>query len=191
MRRPLNDRILVESQQSIEALLSDLLTAPYYQLVVTEGRIDGIVTVSDLNKAPVRVLAYATVARLETAMSAAIRAVANNDDNAAIGHLGESAAGQVRGYHQDLREQHLNVALLDATTFKQKGIILAELNVYADGDDRAMKSEFNGLYKRLRNPLMHMSPFVGESIPDLQRFAADLKQARRRTQEALRAAGSR
>jgi CBS domain-containing protein len=71
--RPLDDGVLVESQRSIEALIDDLLDPPYYQLVVSDGRIDGIVTASDLNKAPVRVLAYATVARLETAMTAATR----------------------------------------------------------------------------------------------------------------------
>ena len=50
MRR-LNDRMLVESQRPIQALLRDLLDPPYYPLVVTQGRIDGIVTASDLNKA--------------------------------------------------------------------------------------------------------------------------------------------
>ncbi|MDA0184055.1 CBS domain-containing protein [Solirubrobacter phytolaccae] len=82
--RTLDDRIVVESRQTIERLLQDLLSPPYYQLVVTDGRIDGIVTVSDLNKAPVRVLAYATMARLETAMSVAIRTVTRNSDEAAI-----------------------------------------------------------------------------------------------------------
>jgi CBS-domain-containing membrane protein len=186
--RTLDDRIVVESRQSIERLLRDLLSPPYYQLVVTDGRIDGIVTVSDLNKAPVRVLAYATVARLEAAMSVAIRTVTRNSDEAAIQALGEGGAGQVRGHHRQLREQHLNVALLDATTFRQKGIILAKLRVFADGDDRTIQAEFDGLYERLRNPLMHTSPFVGESIPGLQRFAEDLERARQRTKEALVAA---
>jgi hypothetical protein len=70
--RPLSDRILIESQSSLESLLQDLLRPPFYQLVVTAGQIDGIVTVSDLNKAPVRVLRYATVAHLETATAQAI-----------------------------------------------------------------------------------------------------------------------
>jgi CBS domain-containing protein len=182
--RPLDDSVLVESQRSIEGLLEDLLEAPYYQLVVSEGRIDGIVTASDLNKAPVRVLAYTTVARLETAMTAAIRHVTEDDDEAAIRTLGNSGAGQVRSDHERLREGNLNAALLAATTFKQKGVILARLGVFDGGD--AVEQEFDDLYQHLRNPLMHMTPFVAESIEGLREFAADLATARRRTDEALR-----
>jgi CBS domain-containing protein len=181
--RPLDDSVLVESQRSIEGLLEDLLEAPYYQLVVSDGRIDGIVTASDLNKAPVRVLAYATVARLETAMTAAIRQVTNGDDEAAIRTLGSSGAGQVRSDHERLREGNLNAALLAATTFKQKGVILARLGVFDGGD--AVEQQFDDLYQHLRNPLMHMTPFVAESIVGLREFAADLATARRRTREAL------
>lgn len=181
--RPLDDSILVESQRSIEGLLEDLLEAPYYELVVSEGRIDGIVTASDLNKAPVRVLAYTTVARLETAMAGAIRHATKGDDEAAIRTLGSSGAGQVRSDHERLREGNLNAALLAATTFKQKGVILARLGVFAGGD--AVEQEFDDLYQHLRNPLMHMTPFVAESIEGLREFAADLATARRRTDEAL------
>ena len=184
--RPLDDSVLVESQRSIEGLLEDLLEAPYYQLVVSDGRIDGIVTASDLNKAPVRVLAYATVARLETAMSAAIRRATGGDDEAAVRTLGGSGAGQVRADHARLREGDLNASLLDATTFKQKGVILARLGVFDGGD--AVEHEFDDLYQRLRNPLMHMTPFVAESIAGLREFASDLATARRRTDEALRTA---
>ena len=185
----LNDRILVESHQSIEGLLEDLLRAPYYQLVVTHGRIDGIVTASDLNKAPVRVMAYATVARLETAMSVAIRTLTNEDDDAAIAHLGDDGAGRVRGHHKWLRKKHLNIALLDATSLKQKGIILARLGVFGADDDGAIEDEFEGLHERLRNPLMHMSPFVGDSIERLRDFADDLARARGHTLDALDACG--
>ncbi len=52
--RPLTDRMLVEGSCSLERLLADLLEPPYYQLVVTAGNIDAIVTVADLNKAPLR-----------------------------------------------------------------------------------------------------------------------------------------
>jgi CBS domain-containing protein len=186
--RPLNDGVLVESQRSIEGLLEDLLEAPYYQLVVSEGRIDGIVTASDLNKAPVRVLAYATVARLETAMTAAIRHATKGDDEAAVRTLGGSGAGQVRADHERLKEGNLNAALLAATTFKQKGIILARLGVFGGGD--TVEQEFDDLYQRLRNPLMHMTPFVAESIAGLREFATDLATARRRTDEALRTAAA-
>jgi CBS domain-containing protein len=183
--RPLSDRMLVESNRSLEGLLEDLLHAPYYQLDVTQGRIDGIVTASDLNKAPVRVWAYATVARLETAMAAAIRNATGEDDDVAVSKLGDGGAGQVRGAHKDLLAGALNADLLDATTFKQKGVILARLGVGGSENAEVIEREFEHLYRQLRNPLMHMSPFVAESIEGLRVFAGDLARARTRTREAL------
>jgi predicted transcriptional regulator len=185
--RPLVGRMLVECRCSLEGLLTDLVVPPYYQLVVTAGQIDGIVTVADLNKAPVRVMAYATVAHLETAMANAIRNRTNGDDKVAVAMLGPDSAAQVSDAHRRLREGYLNADLLDATTFKQKGVILAELGVFGQSSSSTVKREFEGLYERLRNPLMHMSPFVAESIDGLRDFVADLEQARRRTHEAVAA----
>ena len=122
--RPLSARMLIESQSSLEGVFSNLLAPPYYQLVVTAGQIDGIVTVADLNKAPVRVLLYATVAHLETAMARAIREITADDDELAVANLGEDAAAQVRDAHQRLKQGRLNADLLDATTLKQKGALL-------------------------------------------------------------------
>lgn len=185
--RPLSDRMLIESQSSLEGLLSDLLAPPYYQLVVTAGQIDGIVTVADLNKAPVRVLSYATMAHLETAMAAAIRRLTNGDDEFAVAKLGDDAAAQVADAYRRLRRGSLNADLLDATTLRQKGVILAGLGVFQDAGHRSVESEFEHLYEQLRNPLMHMSPFVADSIDGLRAFAADLDQARHRTRQALAA----
>jgi CBS domain-containing protein len=186
--RSLTDRMLVESRCSLERLFRDLLSPPFYQLVVTAGQVDGIVTVADLNKAPVRVVSYTTVARLETAMGAAIRSKTNHDDDAAIAELGKDAAAQVRDLHRRLKAAYLNVDLLDATTFKQKGMILAGLSVFENSGEITVRSEFELLYERLRNPLMHMGPLVAESIDGLREFAADLERARYRTAQAIAAA---
>jgi hypothetical protein len=187
--RSLSDRMLIESQSSLEDLLIDLLMPPYYQLVVTAGHIDGIVTVADLNKAPVRVLSYATIAHLETAMSHAIRHLTGSDDKHAVGLLGRDGAAQVSAVQRQLSRGKLNADLLDATTLKQKGIILSELGVFEDAGGVSLRDELQHLYEQLRNPLMHMSPFVADSIDGLREFAADLAQARRRTQQAVAAAG--
>jgi predicted transcriptional regulator len=183
--QPLSDRMLVESQRSLEGLLDELLTPPYYQLVVTAGHIDGIVTASDLNKAPVRVMAYATIAHLETVMTAAIREKTDSDDAAAVGELRLSGAKQVNAAYRKLRRGDLNATLLDATTFKQKGVILAELGIFAPCGVISVEAEFDALYKRLRNPLMHAHPFVADSIAGLRDFSGLLARARARAAEAL------
>lgn len=184
----LSERMLVESQRSLEGLFDELLAPPYYQLVVTGGQIDGIVTASDLNKAPVRVMAYATIAHLETAMTVAIRKTTDFNDEAAIAELGGSGSKQVQAAYRKLRRGDLNASLLDATTFKQKGVILAGVGVFEGVDDDSVEAEFDALYKRLRNPLMHAKPFVADSIDGLRDFAALLGRARARAHEALAAA---
>lgn len=186
--RPLSDRMLVESGRSLDGFVDKLLAAPYYQLVVTDGRLDGIVTASDLNKAPVRVLAYAAVAHLETAMTVAIRARTDQDDNAAVAELGPDGREQVRSEHRKLLRGNLNADVLDATTFKQKGVILAGLGVFKPHGGNPVDEEFGVLYERLRNPVMHMSPFVAESLEGLRDFASYLGRVNARTREALAAA---
>ncbi len=118
-------------------------------------------------------------------MKVAIRVRTGGDDEEAVSLLGEGGAAQVRGAHGHLLHANLNAELLEATSFKQKGVILAALGVFTGSD---VTGEFDRLYARLRNPLMHASPFVADSIDGLRGFAVDLAVARSRTQDAIDAA---
>jgi hypothetical protein len=123
-------------------------------------------------------------------MVAAIRRKTDRDDEVAIAVLARDSRRRVRELHRRLHDAFLNADLLDATTFRQKAIILAELQVFASTTGTPVRDEFGKLYERLRNPLMHTGPIVADSIDGLRDFAGFLERARSRTEEALDAASS-
>jgi predicted transcriptional regulator len=179
MRRLAAD-MLIESTARLDRVLEVLLEPPYYRLVLREGRVDSIVTPSDLNKLPVRVVAFTMLAHLEAAAVLAIDAP-REEHLDAVALLGTDEAAQVDAEWRRLQNQRLDLSPLDVTTLAQKGAILAALHLFLDSEE-AVK-DFRRIYARLRNPVMHVGDYVSDSLPELQAFIADLDVVRRRTDE--------
>jgi hypothetical protein len=74
------------------------------------------------------------VAHLEATMTEAI-AECTADECTAVDLLGRDEAAQVRGEHRRVRRNSVNPSLLEVTNLKQKGLILAEADVFPDGRD--------------------------------------------------------
>jgi predicted transcriptional regulator len=70
--RLLDDSVLVSSDEPLTKFVP-LLKKSSYRLVLVGTEIKGIVTRSDIGKAPVRLLAFTLVSHLETAMTELIR----------------------------------------------------------------------------------------------------------------------
>jgi hypothetical protein len=70
----------------------------------------------------------------------------------------------------------------------QKGEILARGHVFS-GDPVEISEEFKDLYEQLRNPLMHASQYVDDSVAALNLLARRLAFIRARTAEAAAAVG--
>ena len=151
--RPLAGDMLVEGRRPLDGFVRDLLERPYYRLVVRGGKTDAIVTPADLNKLPVRVYAYALLAHLEATMLEAIKRRCDPED--AIERLPEGGAVQIRNDYSRLAHRWLNPSLLTMTSFKQKGEILGSLGIFQPVGSASISDEFEGVYDRLRNPLMH------------------------------------
>lgn len=180
--RSLAGDMLIEGKAPLGRLLDELLRAPHYRLVVRNGVLDGIVTPSDLSKLPMRVLAFAMLAQLETVMLVAIRSRYTAEEDA-VDALGADAAAQILGDLSALHEKQLDPALLEVTTLRQKGEILARAGVFA-GDVAEVCDGFRDLYDELRNPLMHASQYVDDSIAALIALQQRLDFVRARTTEA-------
>lgn len=129
--------------------------------------IDAIVTPSDANKLPVRLVAFTMVVHLEAAMLAVARLRAHGDDEVALCELSDGGYGQVIGLQRQMAERRLNVAPLDVTSLKQKAQILVGQGVFADAADAL--EDFSAIYEHLRNPLMHTTPYVSDSLESLTR----------------------
>jgi predicted transcriptional regulator len=180
--------MLIESTTRLDRVLAVLLETPYYRLVLREGRVDAIVTPSDLNKLPVRVLAFTMLAHLEAVALVAIGQL-TDDDREAVGLLGRHEAAQVSDLWGRLRSKRLDVSVVDMTSLPQKGRILAALGVFPDSAKDVVR-DFDGIYKRLRNPVMHGGSYVSDSIDELRCFADDLQIVRRRTDEIHESVGA-
>ena len=129
-KQALDPRMLVEAREPLASFVPALAVRPYY-LVLQERRVSGIVTPSDGNKLPVRVVAYTMVAYLESLALEAARRIAGSDE-AAIAALGVDSEAQIRGNYARFHRGRLEINLLDATSFRQKGHILAALNAFDD-----------------------------------------------------------
>ena len=182
LMRPLAGDMLIEGKAPLAGLVDELLRPPHYRLAVRNGILDGIVTPSDLSKLPMRVLAFAMLAQLETVMLVAIRLRYPAEEDA-IDALGSDASAQILGELSVLHEKQLDPALLEVTTLRQKGEILARSGVFA-GDAAEVCDGFRDLYDELRNPLMHASQYVDDSTAALVELQRRLAFVKARTNEA-------
>jgi hypothetical protein len=173
--------MLVEGRQPLRVFLRELPLPPFYRLVLSDRAIDAIVTPSDANKLPVRLVAFTMVVHLETAMLNVARLRADGDDEVAILELDEGGFGQVMDLHRRMAERRLNVSPLEVTTLKQKGQILVGQGVFAD-EEEAME-DFTAIYEQLRNPLVHLSPYVSDSFESLSEFTRNMERMDDRTSE--------
>ena len=183
--RPLSGDMLIEARMPLGELIDELVKPPHYRLVVNAGRMDSIVTPSDLGKLPMRVLAYTAVAHLEATMIQAIRRIHPTDEDA-VARLNEGAQAQVLGDLDRMHAKKLDPALLEVTNLQQKGLILCAAGIYR-GDPAAVADEFLDLYEKLRNPLMHAASFVDDSLEALARLKRQLEVIRQRTAQAATA----
>jgi hypothetical protein len=184
--RRLSGDMLIEGREPLAGLIDELLQPPHYRLVVRGGRMDAIVTPSDLGKLPMRVLAYTSVAHLEATMTDAIRSTYPNDEDA-VATLSEGAQNQILGELRRMHEKNLDPSLLEVTTLEQKGLILTAAGTFS-GSPGTLAEEFEDLYEKLRNPLMHAASFVDDSLEALSRLKRQLDVIRLRTREASVAA---
>lgn len=184
--RPLAGDMVIEGAHLLMGLIDALLEPPHYRLVIEGGHLESIVTPSDLGKLPMRVLAYTLLAHLETTMTEAIRRIFPTEEDA-ICALDTSAQAQIEGSLSAMHRKTLDPALLEVASLKQKAQVLVAGHGFS-GDPDEVAAEFNDLYERLRNPLMHAASFVDDSLGALERLHRQLDLIRRRTQEAATAA---
>ena len=71
--QPLSERVIVSADMPLADLIP-LLRDSHYRLILRGGRIDGLVTQSDLLKLPVRMMLFGLISHLEMCLRALVRA---------------------------------------------------------------------------------------------------------------------
>ena len=151
MRR-LDDSILVSAEEPLPKFLPTLEASPY-RLMVKGPEIQGIVTLSDVPKLPVRLMAFTLVTHLEMVMADVIRRECGSDE-ACLGLLHPKQQKTVQSRLKRRKKQNLHLSLLDLTDLSHKITAVGKLRGLT-GFDTALE-----VVVELRNSLDHASDFV-------------------------------
>jgi hypothetical protein len=126
--------------------------------LLRQTRIAGIVTISDLQKLPVRPALFLVVTHLELLMAAAIRSrFAGQFDEAWLALLGSRREG-VEDRWRDLNSKNLAIDRINATQFADKRQILIKSGLLQCS--RSLAERELSAIERLRDSLAHASDYA-------------------------------
>lgn len=131
------------------------------RLVVAGSRIDGLVSLSDLQKLPVRAALFAMVTRLEIAMADVIRSEFSGSDRW-MNRLSGDRQIKVREKISTAKSNDTYVDSLLFTEFGDKATIIRK-NPKIGSDKKSCKREFNRV-RELRDHLAHANDYA--ATPD-------------------------
>jgi CBS domain-containing protein len=155
--RPLDQSILITSGTGVLRYIEEAEESPC-RLVLRQTRIAGIVTISDLQKLPVRPALFLVVTHLELLMAAAIRSrFAGQFDEAWLALLGSRREG-VEERWRDLNSKNLAIDRINATQFADKRRILIKSGLLQCSRSQAER-ELSAI-ERLRDSLAHASDYA-------------------------------
>ncbi len=179
--RPLDAGMLLEGRAPLADLVGVLLKAPDYRLVLDEGRVESIVTPSDLVKLPMRVLVFGAVAHLEHAMISALERLYASAD-AALASLDADNQQQIISLYERLERANLNPSLMEVASLRQKARALTFAGAF--GEREQADADFDDIVSALRNPVMHAAAYVDDSLEALQALDRRLRAVAKRTADA-------
>ncbi|MDQ3360101.1 MAG: TIGR02391 family protein [Actinomycetota bacterium] len=158
---PLHGGMLISSDSGI---LSYIERADEYEhtcrLVLYGDRLDGIVTLSDLQKLVVRPALFLLVTHVELLMAKWIRSTGRPEDKV-LARLPKERRKLVEQEWNWLRKNNLAVDQLTATQFCDKRDLLLDLTFVSGKKQKAdAKRDLVGIEQLLRNPLAHAGDFA-------------------------------
>jgi CBS domain-containing protein len=155
MRR-LDGEMLVSAEQPLPKFLPTLAESPY-RLVVQGTKIEGIVTLSDVAKLPVRLLAFTSVAHLEAVLTEVIRRKYSHDDEAWLLLLDKYQRNEVAGRLKGRKKQNIHLlSSIEVAGFRHKLTAVANLRKLTK-----LESDRESIVT-FRNSLAHDGDFVKE-----------------------------
>jgi len=151
----LDGGMLVSAEQPLPKFLPTLTESPY-RLVVQGTKIEGIVTISDVAKLPVRLLAFTSVSHLEAVITKAIRSDCPNDDEKWLSLMGGQRTA-IENRLEERRRQNIHLlSPIEVAYLSEKITVVSRLRRLTRlENDRKLITDF-------RNRLAHDGDFVME-----------------------------
>lgn len=155
---------IISSDTPIPYLIKLFLEKDFY-LVLEKERICKIITISDLNKLPVRVCLLTMIAHLEGLMSDVIDNKYPND--AWFEKLGEQRKAKIIKLYEDKKREDFDVSMIDCTMITDKFSIIRKTDSVLELLN-IEKSQYDAQYKRilrLRDRYFHnMEAMTNDSV---------------------------
>jgi len=170
-KRVLDSSILVSASQPLrEFLATPGLAEDGYRLVLSGSEIDGVVTPSDLLRLPVRVFAFALLARIEPTMIDVLQ-----ERNLSMGEwipwLSERRQREIVNRERRMSANRLNPDMIEFTQFGEKVEILLKLDLISE-----TTAEAAGRLTDLRNQIAHQRGYADDK-EGLRLFLKRLQQS--------------
>jgi hypothetical protein len=153
---PLREGVIVSADMAIADLIPQLRES-HYRLILRGGRIDGLVTQSDLLKLPVRIVLFALITHLEQIMADLISV--RWPDESWFGKLTEGRQTNIIKKETELRSRVMNLPKIELTEFCDKADLCKQI---VDGSKSRFKEDLESL-RVLRDQLVHAATFVDDS----------------------------
>ena len=156
---PLHEGILISSDSGILSYIERAGGHPC-QLVLHDGRLDGLVTLSDLQKLPVRPALFLLVTHVELLMAEWIRGREPSEDKL-VSMLSPKRRDKANREWNRLRNNNLAIDRLTATQFCDKRDLLLKLEFVSGKKQKAgAKKDLENVEQLLRNPVAHAGDFA-------------------------------
>lgn len=190
---PLSEADLIGADATILDFIRRVRQEPL--LVVSGGRIKGLIAWSDLQKLPVRAAIFALVTGFELTMYEAIRALCSENDGW-YKHLSPKRLERTKKVFAQRDGNNSDVELLLCTEFCDKRTILKKSLQFASQPNEARvmpmsKGTFDEEVKRieaLRNPVAHASTYAmnWEEVESLRKTVQTVEKLRNCIKEYVR-----
>ena len=165
---PLSERHLIGAQESIISFASKADEVPV-RLVRGRQGISGLVTISDLQKLPVRAALFALVTGLELAMYRRIKMEWDNDRGGWLGCLSQGRQHKLKQRIKDAEGADAFVDKLVLTQLKDKARIVVDRGLLPGISKTALRAQFEDI-EELRNILAHANFYATD--PDRAKKAS-------------------
>lgn len=158
----LRDGLIVSADMPITELILQL-SDNHYRLVLRGGRIDGLVTQSDLLKLPVRMLLFGLISHLELCLRALVRERVPGQDW--LNSLRPNRRQEIKGKLTKLQEARFEPDPLEFTYFSDVvDVLMLQPDLGA-----GFKTEMDAI-RDLRNDTAHAKTYIS-SAADVKQFA--------------------
>jgi CBS domain-containing protein len=127
---PLNERFLLSADAPLMSFLERADDRPFC-LVLDGENLSGIVTISDLQKLPVRPALFLLVTHLEILLAEWIRRE-SPDEERWLALLKKGQRAKIKNSWEDLRDKNLVIDMVSATSFTHKMDAASALGAFAD-----------------------------------------------------------